>query len=92
MSMQVKENFARPKSWLGVTALDNTADSIIVNGQDISFECVSGNIWVNFNGTAVANSTSILLTAGHSIDLNIDANLSIISDSSGATYQYIIAS
>lgn len=85
-----RETFARPRSWLGVTAIDASADSITVNGKDITFICVSGNIWINFSTTAVANTTAIKLTAGQSIDVNIAGNLSIISDGSGGTYQYII--
>ena len=86
----VKEVFARPVSWLGVTAVDNSADSITVSGADITFVCVSGNIWINPAATAVANTTAIKLVAGQSIDINVATTLSIISDASGATYQYII--
>jgi len=90
MATITRETFARPKSWLGVTAVDASADSIAVNGLDITFICVSGNIWINPSATAVANTTAILLTAGQSMDLNIGGNLSIISDGSGGTYQYVI--
>ena len=90
MATITKETFARPKSWLGVTAIDASADSITVNEQDMTFICVSGNIWINPSTTAVANTTAILLTAGQSIDLNVKSALSIISDGSGGTYQYII--
>ena len=90
MAMITKETYARPKSWLGVTAIDSSADSITVNGSDITFICVSGNIWINPSTTAVANTTAILLTAGQSIDLNVDTILSIISDVTGGTYQYVI--
>lgn len=90
MANVTRETFARPKSWLGVTAIDNSADSITVNGRDITFMCVSGNIWINPATTAVANTTAIKLTAGQAIDLNVATTLSIISDGSGGTYQYII--
>ena len=90
MANVTRETFARPKSWLGVTAIDASADSITVNGRDITFINVSGNIWLNFSTTAVANTTAILLTAGQSLDINVAGNLSIISDGSGGTYQYIL--
>lgn len=90
MATVTRETFARPKSWLGVTAIDASADSITVNGADITFMCVSGNIWINPAVTAVANTTAIKLTAGQAIDLNVAQTLSIISDGSGGTYEYII--
>ena len=90
MAMITKETFPRLKSWVGVTAIDASADIITVNEQDIRFFCVSGNIWVNPATTAIANATSILLTSGQHIDLNVKSALSIISDVTGGTYQYII--
>lgn len=90
MANVTRETFARPKSWLGVTAIDASADSITVNAKDITFMCISGNIWLNPETTAVANTTAIKLTAGQAIDLNVAQTLSIISDGSGGTYQYII--
>lgn len=86
----VQEKFARMKSWLGTTALDNSADSITVNGGEITFVCISGNIWINPSTTAIANTTAFPLVAGDSIDLAVDGTLSIISDGAGATYKYII--
>lgn len=88
--LESKNAFVRPLSWLGVTAVDNSADNIVVNGKSITFICVSGNIWINFATTAVANTTAIKLVAGQELDCNVAANLSIISDGSGGTYQYII--
>jgi len=90
MANVTRETFARVKSLLGVTAIDASADSITVNGMDITFQCVSGNIWINPSITAVANTTAFKLTAGQSIDLNVATTLSIISDGSGGTFQYII--
>jgi len=89
MSIGTREEFARIHSKLGVTAIDASADAIACVKRDITFMCVSGNIWINDSGTAVANTTSIKLTAGQAIDLNVAASLSIISDGSGGTYQYI---
>lgn len=89
MSIGTREEFARIHSKLGVTAIDALADAIACVKRDITFMCVSGNIWINESGTAVANTTSIKLTAGQAIDLNVEAALSIISDIAGGTYQYI---
>lgn len=77
-----------------------TADSIIVGvgadalircaGRAISFYNVSGNIWINPNGTAAANSTSFPMIAAGSIDLLVSGNLSIITDGTGGSFKYII--
>lgn len=88
--MYVTETFLKAKTILGVTAIDGTADSISVKGQCIKFINVSGNIWINPLGVAVANTTSIKTVAGDSFDLLVSETLSIISDGSGGTYQYII--
>ena len=90
MATITKETYPRPVKWLGVTAISTTTANIVVNQQDIIFFCVSGNIWINPAAVAVANTTAFLLIAGQSIKLNIGANLSIISDVTGGTYQYII--
>lgn len=82
--------FVKVKSIIGVTAIDGTADSIPCIGEDMTFICVSGNIWINPKTTAIANTTALLLTAGQSVDMNIASALSIISDGSGGTYQCII--
>jgi hypothetical protein len=88
--MLVTETFPKAKSILGVTAIDGTADTIAVKGQCIQFINVSGNIWINPLGVAVANTTSLKTVAGDVIELLVTGNLSIISDGSGGTYQYII--
>ena len=75
---------------LGVTAIDATADTILLPNKDITFINVSGNIWINPRATAVANATAIKLTAGQPLDFHVDAQLSIISDGGGGTYQYIV--
>ena len=85
----VRQYFRKVKSVLGVTAIDGSADAITVVG-DITFINVSGNIWINPNATAVANTTAIKLTAGDSLDFYAMGNTSIISDGTGGTYQYII--
>jgi hypothetical protein len=88
--MFVKNTFRKIKSLKGVTALAATAVSIACNNSDITLLATTGNIWVNPSGTAVANATAIKLSAGDSISLTVAGNLSIISDVTGATYQYMI--
>ena len=90
MPQLVRDAFAKIKSITGVTAIDNSADSIAVNGQPITFQCVSGNIWINPLITAVANTTAFKMTAGMALDLVVMGNLSIISDGSGGTWQMIV--
>ncbi len=90
MAMLIKDTFAPIKSITGVTAIDNTADTIAIKGDSITFVNVSGNIWINPNATAVANATALKLTNGSTIDLVVKGNLSIISDSTGGTYQIIV--
>lgn len=90
MTMLVRDAFCPIKSLLGVTAIDASADSISVKGQAITFQCVSGNIWFNPFTTAVANTTAFKLTAGQAVDMVVRDTLSIISDGSGGTYQYIV--
>lgn len=85
----VRDAFAPIKSITGVTAVDATADAIAINGQAITLQCVSGNLWMNPLITAVANATALKLTAGMALDLVVRGTLSLISDGSGATYQII---
>lgn len=89
MAQITQEQFPLAKAIVGVTAIDNSADAISCNYDDITFINVSGNIWINPLITAVADATAIKLTVGQSIDLKVATTLSIISDGSGGTYQYI---
>lgn len=86
------EKFAKIKKIVGVTALDATADTLAEYGENISFVCVTGNIWLNPNATAVADATAFKLTAGDGIDFasRSDRGVSIISDATGATYEYVV--
>lgn len=88
--MFVQDIGLKIKTQVGVTALDSTADTITVNGQLIELICVSGNLWYRVGATAVANATANLMTAGVGNAFIVPTTLSIISDGSGATYQYII--
>jgi len=42
MANIVREEFAKIKAITGVTAIDNSADAIVVNGQSITFVNMSG--------------------------------------------------
>ena len=85
----VRDAFAPIKKITGVTAVDATADAIVINGQPITFVNMSGNIWLNPLATAVADATALKLTEGMAIDLVVKGTLSIISDVTGGTYQII---
>ena len=89
MANLVRDIFAPIKSITGVTAIDASADTIAINGESITFQCVSGNIWINPLATAVADATALKLVAGQSIDLVVRTNHSIISDGTGGTYQIV---
>ena len=86
-----QEKFSQIKGITGVTAVDSSADTLAIYGENITFVCVSGNIWLNPNATAVADATSLALTAGDAIDFasRSDRGVSIVSDATGATYQVI---
>ena len=86
------EKFAKIKKIVGVTSLGSSADTLAEYGENISFVCVTGNIWLNPNATAVADATAFKLTAGDGIDFasRSDRGVSIISDASGATFQYCV--
>lgn len=88
MSLYVPDKFGRIKSMVGVTAI-TTIQSVVCDDDNVTILCMSGNLWLNPIGTAVADATAIKLTAGMSIQLNVFKTLSLISDASGATYQVI---
>lgn len=89
MAQITQEQYARVKSLTGVTAVTDTASSVTCSNDDITLQCVAGNLWINPLITAVANATAFKLVAGQTIDLNVAATLSMISDATGATYQII---
>ena len=67
--MLVRDIFAPIKKITGITAVDNSADSIVISGQPITFQVVAGNIWFNPLSTAVADATAFKLTAGQTVDM-----------------------
>ena len=84
----IQQKFKKVKSINGNIAVDQTAASTAISGDDCTVNVLSGNTWINPIGTASANATSIKLTG--TIDLNVSASLSYISDSAGATMQIIV--
>lgn len=87
--MFTMEQFARIKSWTNTLTVDGTADTITLSpGTQVTFICISGNIWLNPTATATA-ANGFPLSAGDAIDFAADGNISIISDASTATYKYI---
>lgn len=82
-----------------VDGAEGTADNIIVGvlasagiecrGANMTIIVATGSVWINPRATAVADVTSIKLTAGQSLDLVVNDVLSLISDVSGATFQVL---
>ena len=64
---------------------------IEAEGCPVTFQVVTGNVWINDKITAVADATAFKLTSGQTLDLVPRTNaLSMISDASGATVQAIV--
>lgn len=74
--------------YLGVFTATVNAVSKKVGGQ-CTVHVAAGNCWINPDTIAVADVTSIKLIAGMQFDLNVDGNLSVISDATNATVQII---
>jgi len=85
----IGRQFKRLSSILGVFAV-TTAATKDTDGKNITVQCVSGNLWINPLATAVADATAFKMTAGQAIDLYTVADLSVISDGSGANAQILI--
>lgn len=58
------------------------------NNFSVTFQALAGNTWINPLVTATTNSFK--LSAGQAIDLVVYDSLSIISDSTTASYQAIV--
>ena len=82
-----------------IDAVDGSNDTLIIGvlasagiecrGANMTIIVATGNVWINPRTTAVADVTSIKLTAGQSLDLVVNDVLSLISDASGATFQVL---
>jgi len=73
----------------GAFAVSTTAIPKAIGGKDCTVNVLTGSVWINPNATAVADATAIKLGVGMSIDINVAANLSLISDATGASVQVI---
>jgi hypothetical protein len=80
--------FKQVSSLHGAFNVGTTAVAKAINGKDCTVNVLSGTVWINPNGTAIADATSIKLTG--TIDLNVTGNLSLISDATGASVQIIV--
>jgi hypothetical protein len=69
------------------TQADDVATSIPLRGRRIYMVCLSGNLWVDGDKTAVA-ATGWKLPAGSGQWFTARQDLSVVSDANGATYQY----
>ena len=58
-----------------------------VKKTQTTFQVVTGNVWINDTGVAIADATAFKLTAGQSLTFVPRGVLSMISDGSGATIQ-----
>ena len=86
MPRYTKQLGRTPKTIVGSTALSTTNVAIEAKGQDILLKALNGNVWINTNETATS-ANGFLVT--DEIFLNCDT-LNIVSDVTGANYQYII--
>ncbi len=82
--------FPNVKSIVSGTGLTTTAQTVSVKGHGVTVVCTSGNLWINPNGTAIADTTAIKLVPTMHFDLTVHSNLSLISDVTGATYSVVI--
>lgn len=63
---------------------------IEVRGLDITFANLVGNMWLNPLAPAVADSTAFKAITGVPIDLAVHDSLYVITDVTGADFEYII--
>lgn len=86
-----KVGFRRVDRIVSQIAVTTAAQNVLVNGKDIRINSVTGNTWINPKGTAAATGgTSYQIVPGGFLEMNVDGNLSIISDATGSTVQIIV--
>ena len=73
-----KNGFRTVKNISSAIAVSTTALPQAINGYGCTVTSLAGNLWINPNGTAAADATSIKLLPGASMDLFVHGNLSII--------------
>lgn len=93
--MYTREIFKKVKAIIPLTFSSTTASTASSissatygNNFQITFHALAGNTWISPIATATTNSFK--LTAGQAIDLTVDTTLSIVSDSTTASYQAIV--
>ena len=90
MAVHFPNRFHQIESITGAIAVTDTASAVAVLGKDCTITCISGNLYINTLGTAVADATSFKLVAGTSIDLYVYGSISMISDATGAVAQVLV--
>jgi hypothetical protein len=82
--------FKTPDSITGATAVTTSEQHFNINGKDVTLHVLANSVWINTQGTAVADATSFKLTAGMTLELHVVKRLSVISDETGGTLQMIV--
>lgn len=82
--------FKKVKTIYGAFTVTDTAVAKSIANYPCTVVSLTGNLWINPDATAVADETAIKLLTGDSIDLSVFGNLSLISDTDGATAQVIV--
>ena len=93
--MYVRDIFRKQRAVIGLTFSSTTASTVSAISSttygrnfEITFQALAGNTWIDATTTATTNAFK--LSAGQAIDLRVDDELSIVSDSTTASYQAII--
>jgi hypothetical protein len=84
--------YSKLKTIVGKQSLSVTPVEIVVGRKAIMFHALSGNIFIRHDGVAGDNADSFKLSAGgvSAVELEDVAVLSVVSDATGAMYQYMI--
>ncbi len=86
----IRNVFSPVKKIESGTALKTTKVDKVIGGQSVTVMSLTGNLWINPLGTAVANHTSIKLLAGERINLVVKGTLSMISDATGTDWNVVV--
>lgn len=84
--------YSKLKTIRGKQSLSVTPVAITVGRKAIMFHVLSGNVFIRHDGIAGDNADSFKLSAGDisAVELEDVAVLSVVSDITGAMYQYMI--
>ena len=93
--MYVRNLFRKAKTIIGLTFSSTTASAVSAISSttygrnfEVTFQAMAGNTWVNPTTTATTNAFK--LVPGDEVDFMVVDELSIVSDSTTASYQAII--